>query len=425
MTKIGLALALVTAAALLAAGGALASPTARMGIQDDAWLRWGPGTLAERLDTLDGLGVRTVRFTLVWREVAQHAPADGRDPADPAYDWAPFDAVLDGLHAHGITPLVTIWGAPAWSNGGHPANWLPKSGFGNFAYAASRRYPWIRLWTVWNEPNTAVFSRPVSPTLYVRRLLNPAYALLHRANRRNLVGGGVTSPRATASGMAPTAFMQGMRAAHARLDAYAANPYPSSKLETPFFNPCSWCRTLTMARLPQIRALVTELFGRSKPLWLTEYGVPDESARPAPRRLAGTPGADDRSGGAAGVAAARRHRPHPLPRQGRAEHRRLAERALHGARHREAREACVRASARADVAAWEPHRALGPGAARQRPPAVRDPALDAGSRWVNVGGVEAHRRRRHVPHSPSGRQGDEGAVRATQLGYPSPLLVIA
>ena len=56
-------------------------------------------------------------------------------------------------------------------------------------------------------------------------------------------------------------FMQGMHAAHARLDAYAANPYPSSTRETPFADPCSWCKTLTMARLPQIRSLVTELFG--------------------------------------------------------------------------------------------------------------------------------------------------------------------
>jgi hypothetical protein len=201
---------------------------------------------------------------------------------------------LNGLHAHRITPLITIWGAPAWSNGGGAANRLPRSGFGNFAYAASKRYPWVRLWTVWNEPNTAVFSRPVSPTLYVKRLLNPAYVLLHRANRRNVVGGGVTSPRSTASGMSPTAFMKGMRAAHARLDAYAANPYPSSKLETPFSNPCSWCKTLTMARLPEIRALVSELFGKRKPLWLTEYGYqtnpPDRLLGVTPARQAETIG---------------------------------------------------------------------------------------------------------------------------------------
>ena len=32
--------------------------------RDDAWLRRGPGTLDSRLDRLDSLGVKTVRFTL-------------------------------------------------------------------------------------------------------------------------------------------------------------------------------------------------------------------------------------------------------------------------------------------------------------------------------------------------------------------------
>ena len=87
--------------------------------------------------------------------------------------------------AHHIAALVTIWGAPPWANGDRPPNRLPGYGLGNFAYAASKRWPWVHLWTIWNEPNTLVFSNPVSPLLYTRRLLNPAYALLHRANRAN------------------------------------------------------------------------------------------------------------------------------------------------------------------------------------------------------------------------------------------------
>jgi len=423
MRKIGLALALVTATALLAAAGALASPTARMGIQDDAWLRWGPGTLDERLDTLNGLGVRTVRFTLVWREVASRAPADGRDPVDPAYNWAPFDAVLDGLHAHGITPLVTIWGSPGWANGGHPANWLPRSGLGNFAYAASKRYPWVHLWTIWNEPNTAVFSRPVSPALYVKRLLNPAYVLLHRANRTNVVGGGVTSPRATASGMSPTAFMRGMRAAHARLDAYAANPYPSSKRETPFSNLCSWCRTLTMARLPQIRALVTELFGRSKPLWLTEYGYqtnpPDRFIGVSPARQAQLVGqAALRVWQQPGVTVLIHFLVQDEPTiggwqsglftaQGRAKAAKrafalpLAQLSRRGTR----------------TVLWGQVR---PGSGR-RPYVIQ---RWTGNRWLNVGAVKRTGSGGTFRTAVTARKGTKLRVRATQLRDPSPLLVV-
>jgi hypothetical protein len=179
--------------------------------------------------------------------------------------------VLDALHARGIPTLVTLYGSPRWANGGGAYAHLPRTGFGNFAYAASKRFPWVHLWTAWNEPNNRTFAVPVSPSLYVRNVLNPAYAALHEASSANRVAGGVTSPRKAPSGMAPLAYMKGMRAAHARLDAYAQNPYPVDRGETPTSSPCSACDSFTMARLPFIRANVTKYFG-AKPLWLTEYG---------------------------------------------------------------------------------------------------------------------------------------------------------
>jgi hypothetical protein len=69
--------------------------------------------------------------------------------------------------------------------------------------------------------------------------------------------------------MAPLNYMRGMRAAHARLDAYAQNPYGVGRFETPNKGGCSDC--FTMAALSTIRREVTRNFG-SKPLWLTEYG---------------------------------------------------------------------------------------------------------------------------------------------------------
>jgi hypothetical protein len=265
----GVGASIVVALALLAAAPAGASPGASFGIQDDAWLMYGPGTLAERLTTLDNLGVGVVRLTLRFDQVAAQRPSSPRDPE--AYDWGVYGDVLDALHARGLTALVTLYGSPRWANGGGTAAALPTKGFGDFAAAAAVRFPWVRLWTAWNEPNSRTFSVPVSPRLYVQRVLNPAYAALHSVSVRNQVAGGVTSPRKTPSGMSPLAFMQGMRAAHARLDAYAQNPYPVTRTETPFRSSCSRCGYYTMANLPRIRADVTRYFG-SKPLWLTEYG---------------------------------------------------------------------------------------------------------------------------------------------------------
>jgi hypothetical protein len=265
----GVGAAVLAALALIVAAPARASHGAAFGIQDDAWLMYGPGTLAERLTTLQNLGVGVVRFTLRWDQVAAQKPANPRSAS--AYAWGAYGVVLDALHAQGTRVLVTLYGSPGWANGGGPPARLPSTGFGDFAYAAARRFPWVRMWTAWNEPNSRTFSVPVSPRLYVQRVLNPAFASLHGASASNQVAGGVTSPRQTPSGMSPLAYMQGMRAAHARLDAYAQNPYPVSPGETPTRAVCSNCGYFTMARLPTIRADVTRYFG-AKPLWLTEYG---------------------------------------------------------------------------------------------------------------------------------------------------------
>jgi len=247
----------LVATALLFAAPAGASPNARYGIMDDAWLLNGPGTLPERVATLDDLGVRLVRFTLRWDRIAPTRPADARDADDPAYRWGQYATVLEGLHEQGISALVTLYGSPRWANGGHLPGWLPRSGFGNFAYAAAKRFPWVHMWTAWNEPNGRTFAVPVSPRLYVQRVLNPAYAALHEASSANRVAGGVTSPRQTPTGMAPLEFLQGMSDAHAHLDAYAHNPYPTSRGETPDHSTCYRCTDLTMAKLPAIRAAVT------------------------------------------------------------------------------------------------------------------------------------------------------------------------
>jgi hypothetical protein len=268
-----LALAATAVTLLGLAPPASASPRVRYGIQDDAWLAFGPGTLEQRLTTLENLGVPLVRFTLRWDQLAPRRPADAASPDDPAYDWRLPDAILDGLRAHGLTPVLTLLGTPGWANGGKGPNYAPARAvdFADFARAAASRYPWIRYWLVWNEPNQRRWLNPASPRVYVQRLLNPGYAAIHAEIPRAQVGGGVTAPRAGAGGVAPVTWILGMAAAGARLDAYAHHPYPSSPAETPFSGGCGHCLTITMATLPRLLATVTRAFG-DKRIWLTEYG---------------------------------------------------------------------------------------------------------------------------------------------------------
>jgi hypothetical protein len=226
-------------AATLAAAPASGSRYVRYGVQDDAWLASGPGTLEHRLDLLERAGVSVVRFTLRWDQIAAARPADGRDPDDPAYRWEPVAGVLEGLHARGIDAVVG----------------------------------WVRRWLIWNEPNRTRWLRPTTPQAYTQ-LLNAAYVALHRANPRAVVAGGVTAPRGGQNGVSPVDWIRGLRRYRAKLDAYAHNPYPSGPSETPWRGGCSWrgCETITMATLERLLGEVERAFGRRARIWLTEYG---------------------------------------------------------------------------------------------------------------------------------------------------------
>ncbi|HEY6961478.1 MAG TPA: hypothetical protein VI408_06260 [Gaiellaceae bacterium] len=260
-----LAVVAVLVAALLPPATAAASHSVRYGVQDDAWLQYGPGTLDARAAQLQSYGVDVVRVTVDWRAT---------EPRSGVFDWSRPDALLAALHTRGIAPLVTLYGSPRWANGGRSENWAPTRGatFAAFARAIARRYPYVHMWAIWNEPNQVRWLRPTSPATYVAKLLNPAYAAIHSVSRSSQVAGGVTAPRGSNGGVSPVDWIAGMAKARARLDAYAHNPYPLSRGETPTAGGCGHCSTITMATLPRLLTDVRRAFGTHTRIWLTEYG---------------------------------------------------------------------------------------------------------------------------------------------------------
>src|SRR5687767_6625666 len=129
---------LVALAACVSVSSVQASTGVRYGIQDDAWLEWGPGTLDQRLRALTRLGVPLVRFTLRWNEIAPRRPKDATSPRDRAYDWRRSDRLLRGLRRHGLMPVLTLVGTQAWANGGRAPRFAPPRprDFRRFATAA-------------------------------------------------------------------------------------------------------------------------------------------------------------------------------------------------------------------------------------------------------------------------------------------------
>jgi hypothetical protein len=272
-------LLLVTMLAALAVAGPLSQPAAasryiRYGIQDDAWLLAGSGTLDARLERLERLGVELVRVNLRWNETAPKRPVRPASHLDPAYRWARADTLLKGLREHDIGAVVTLLGTPRWANGGRSPNWAPATptSFASFAYAVANRYPFVREWVIWNEPNQRLHLRPTTARTYVRALLNPAYDAIHRVDRSDRVAGGATAPRGGIGGVSPVAWIRGMRASGARLDAYAHHPHPlRPSIESPLANGCTHCQTITMATLDRLLGEVGRAWG-AKRIWLTEYG---------------------------------------------------------------------------------------------------------------------------------------------------------
>jgi hypothetical protein len=276
MRRLGLLIAAVVVAAA-AAGGAQAGPAVIYGIQDDAWIASGPGTVEDRVAALQRLGLGIVRVTVRWDVVEQ---------TSGTFDWTLPDAVLEPLQAAGIEAVVTLYGTPEWANGGRDANVAPSRGadFARFARAAAERYPAVHRWTIWNEPNQRRWLSTASPAQYVTKLLNPAYAAIHSASPSSRVAGGVTAPRGGTGGLSPVAFIRGMGRLGARLDAYAHHPYALVPGETPWSGGCDHCETITMATIGRLVNETRKAFGPVR-LWLTELGYQSNP----PDRILGVP----------------------------------------------------------------------------------------------------------------------------------------
>jgi dTDP-4-dehydrorhamnose reductase len=108
----------------------------------------------DRLDDIDafaGLGIRAIRYPLLWERVAPAGPSRA--------DWRAADARMDRLQRSG---LRVILGLVHHGSGPRHTSLLDDSfatGLADYAGAVARRYPWVEDYTPVNEPlTTARFS---------------------------------------------------------------------------------------------------------------------------------------------------------------------------------------------------------------------------------------------------------------------------
>ncbi len=246
---------------------------------------WGPsGTVAgggSAFDLYKRLGVDTVQFHLNFAQTAPDKPESPRSPADPAYRWpAAIDqAVKEGART-GIQVAVQVSRSPKWSNGGRSEIWRPRpKAFADFLTAASVRYPTVRRWMVWGEPNREAAFRPnrkgssVGPRSYAE-LLDVAYGALKKASARNIVIGGMTFSGGGGGASNPRPWLDRMRLPNGRpprLDWYGHNPFSTRFPDLRDQPTPGGYRDI--GDIDLFSREVARVYGRRTKLWLSEYVI--------------------------------------------------------------------------------------------------------------------------------------------------------
>ena len=299
------------AVAALAAPATLAAERMWIGFHDDPSFRYVKDR-EDRIVSSAKQGATVMRLLVRWNQTVPRRPVDPTDPFDRSYNLNDLDEAIRTAQEADTEVVLTLFGTPRWANGGKLPNVMPRrvADFGAFARAIASRYsgrfdgyPFVRFWTIWNEPNLQLFLTPqfdrrgrsVAPANYAR-LYAAAYAGIKAGNPRALVAMGETSARGTdePKGIRPVhspgRFVEGIARANPRLkfDAYSHHPYPF----TPNLRPSQKVRwpNVTLGSLPTLEANLKRLFNRSSvPIWVTEYGhetKPDALGIPFSRQAA-------------------------------------------------------------------------------------------------------------------------------------------
>ncbi|MEA2761747.1 MAG: dTDP-4-dehydrorhamnose reductase [Gemmatimonadaceae bacterium] len=138
----------------------------------------GRGDRADDIDRFAEMGIRTLRYPVLWERVAPQSLRDA--------DWSSTDRALERMRAVGITPIIGLvhhGSGPRHTSLLDPA--FPEK-LGDFARAVAERYPWIEMVTPVNEPLTTArfaglyglwFPHARDDRSFVRALINQCLAI--------------------------------------------------------------------------------------------------------------------------------------------------------------------------------------------------------------------------------------------------------
>jgi hypothetical protein len=218
----------------------------------------------KRIEIFKAAGINFVRTDFAWRFLE-------REKGRP--EFANYDRMVAIAEKNGIWILGLISHTPAWAApiADHLDEWL------GYVEQVVRRYPQIRHWEVFNEPNLESFwgSKP-DPAGYAK-LLRLTYAKIKAIDPSLFVVSGGLAGGNNASGGYAGSYAQSMFAAGitGAFDAFGIHPYrfPHAPEESEFARNTYAPRKATLEEmLGRYRALMDAHGAGDKPVWITECG---------------------------------------------------------------------------------------------------------------------------------------------------------
>lgn len=226
------------------------------------------------LDGAKSLRAKWLRIPIDWNQI-QPTPARPR--------WSAADRVIAGATARGIGTLGLITYTPPWAQA--PGASYPRDPvrFAAFAARAAARYaPYgVRHWEIWNEPNFANFWKPVADPAAYARMLRVTSVALHAVQSRAVVMlGGLARVDFDGTSIPANLFLeQALRSGVLpQTDAIAVHPYSFPFLPgDPTDHPRNAWRLIEQP-VDGLLALLRLADQAEKPLWITEFGAPDQGS---------------------------------------------------------------------------------------------------------------------------------------------------
>ncbi len=238
------------------------------------------GDLDAYMSNLQTLGAGWVRFDFDWSRIQPDSAT--------SYDWSAYDQIVNAASRHDLQVVGIIDFTPGWARPADcqnakqcaPAN---PDAYATFAKSLVNRYKsqGVRVWEIWNEPNTQTFWQPAPDTSAYSKLLRVASTAIHDAQSNAIVLSASTAPASnTSTSVSPASFLSALYANGDKtyFDAVGDHPYtfpltPDSNLNQ------AWAQ---MAQGPNsLRAIMVKNGDAAKKIWITEFGAPTNGPGPA------------------------------------------------------------------------------------------------------------------------------------------------